>query len=278
MNITIQETLCRRCGRCASVCPSEVFHYAERQVPQIQHPEGCIACGHCLDVCPAWAIRHEAIPLERVHEIDYYNRATPLALMQLIKVRRSNRTLTDKPIPEQMLADILEAARYAPTAENTRKVQLTLIQDPAALQAIEDTTMRFFLKLSGVLMNPVVRPLTRLVLPSLYAEAPELDRFQRRWQQGQRPCSCNAKAMLVFSTPRGYDFGAQDANLAYQNASLMAESYGVSQIYMGLILTAFKFLPRKRVVRLLGLPKDHLPQALMALGMPAFPFLRYTER
>lgn len=40
--------------------------------------------------------------------------------------------------------------------------------------------------------------------------------------------------------PRRAACGAEDANLAYQNASLTAESLGVSQVYMGFVLTAVR--------------------------------------
>ncbi|MCD8291163.1 MAG: nitroreductase, partial [Prevotella sp.] len=62
------------------------------------------------------------------------------------------------------------------------------------------------------------------------------------------------------------------------NASLMAQAHGVSQIYMGLIQTACKLIRAKRVTRLFQLPPRHKPYALMAIGMPAFRYPRYTER
>ena len=278
MNIRIQETLCRRCGRCQRVCPTSIFGRPDGQVPKVSHPEGCIACGHCVDVCPAEAIVHEAIPLSSTHKVERQLLPTPQSLLELMRSRRSNRTITGQPISPEAMADILEAARYAPTAENTRRVHLTVIDQADQLQAVEDTTMKFFLRLSHVLLSAPVRPFTRRLLPDLYAESPELVRFEQRWKSGERPCSCNATVLLAFSTPKGYDFGPQDANLAYQNASLMAESHGLTQIYMGLILTATRFLSAKRVCKLLHLPEGHRLQALMALGHPQFHYARYTER
>ncbi|MCD8292786.1 MAG: nitroreductase family protein, partial [Prevotellaceae bacterium] len=222
MEISIDAALCRRCGHCVTVCPSEVFTGAKTEIPQAANPEACIACGHCVDVCAGNAIRHKRFPAGRIHDIRQALLPRPESLLELIRSRRSNRTLTGRPIPEAALKDILEAARYAPTAENSRRVKVTVIASPDALQAIEDATMKCFLSLAGVLMNSVTRPLTKALLPDLYAEAPGLERLKRRWLAGERPCMCNAKALLVFSAPRGYDFGWQDCNLSYQNASLMA--------------------------------------------------------
>ncbi len=278
MRIEVDEKLCKRCGRCMTVCPSAVFAGERGQVPSAARPEECISCGHCVDVCSGGCIRHESFPEDKIAEVRRDLLPTPEALMELMRSRRSNRTITERPIPADALKDIVEAAHYAPTAENSRKVVVTVISDPEALQAIEDATMRLFTRMANVLTSPPVKPFTKTFLPNLYAEVPALERFRLRWLAGERPSLCNGKVLLVFSAPKGYDFGWQDCNLAYQNASLMAEAHGVSQIYMGLVQTAMKLLKAKRMTSLLGLPANHKPYALMSLGMPSFRYPRYTKR
>ncbi len=278
IEIQINNEKCLRCSHCVKVCPAAVFVGSKGGVPEVERTKGCIGCGHCMDVCTGDAIVHSEFPVEMVHDVCTDLLPTPEQLMELMRSRRSNRALTDKPVPEDVLHDILEAARYAPTAENSRRVVVTVIRDAEKLQVLEDSVMRFFLFLKKLLMNPVVKPLTKCLLPDLYKEAPELERFEKRWRAGERPCLCNGTTLLVFSAPAGYDFAKDDCNLAYQNASLMAEAHGVSQIYMGLIQTALQFMGQAKARRLLGLPKGHKSCALMALGMPAFRYKRYTVR
>ncbi len=276
--IRIREADCLRCGRCARVCPSAVFAAGKGEVPKVGHSAGCIGCGHCVDVCSAGCIEHSLFPQERIHEVDRGRLPRPDQLMELIRSRRSNRTFTAEPVPAEALADMLEAARYAPTAENSRRVSVTVIAGAERLQAVEDATMHFFLRLAKVLMSSPVRPITKLLLRDLYDEAPELVRFEARWKAGRRPCLCNCTTLLAFSAPADYDFAMHDCNLAYQNASLMGEAHGVSQVYMGLVWTALKYMGKARTRRLLGLPEGHRLCALMGIGMPAFRYLRYTER
>jgi len=266
-----------RCGRCARVCPSAVYTQEKGEVPVVRKAKNCIQCGHCVDVCEAFAILHSDFPAEHVHRVQKELIPSPESLMELMKSRRSNRTITPAPIPIESLSDIIEAAYMAPTAENSRKVVVTVLQGED-IQAVEDATMKFFLRLAGILMSPVLRPLTKMFQRDLYNEAAELYRFERKWREGKRPCTCNGTALLAFCAPKGYDFGWQDCNLAYQNASLMAEAHGVSQIYMGLVQMAFKNMGRKKTERLLHLPKNHKLYALMALGMPAFYYPNYSDK
>ena len=275
--IIISADACKHCGRCVRVCPSAVYTQEKGEVPLVRKAKNCIQCGHCVDVCEASAIQHSDFPVENIHRVQREAIPSAKSLMELMKSRRSNRTITPTPIPSEALSDIIEAAYVAPTAENSRKVAVTLLQGED-IQAVEDATMKFLLRLAGILMSPIVRPLTKLFLRNLYDEAAELYRFERKWREGKRPCTCNGTALLAFSTPKGYDFGWQDCNLAYQNASLMAEAHGVSQIYMGLVQMAFKNMGRKKTEHLLYLPKNNKLYALMALGMPAFYYSNYSDK
>lgn len=276
--IQIKTDVCVRCGRCVTVCPVSIFVPRTRQTPLVEREQSCIQCGHCIDACLGDAIIHDSFPAQCVFQTNSELLPRPEQLLELIRNRRSNRTITRREIPGDVLKDVLEAARYAPTAENTRRVVVTVLSEAAVLQELEDATMRFFLRLSKVLMSPLLQPLTKRLLPDLYNEAPELVRFERRWRAGERPCSCNAKMMLIFSAPAGYGFLKEDTNLAYQNASLMAEAHGLTQIYMGLVQTATRFMGKAKVQRLLHLPQGHRVGAMMALGIPAFKYHRYTRR
>lgn len=276
--IQIDSNLCKACGKCARVCPSNVLVRAESGTILVGNTARCIECGHCVDVCSADAIRHESFPPERIRMVRREQLPSPESLLELMLSRRSNRTLTDEPISEEALLMIQKAALSAPTAENSRKVKLYTIREKEELQKIEDKVLNFFVGLAKLLCRPAIRFCLKPFLGDLYARVPELMEMNDKAQKGERPCTCNAKVLLILTAPKNYDFGCQDCNLAYQNASLMAESLGISQIYMGFVWTALKMMGTRRAAKLLNLPPNEKVYAMMALGKPAFYYSRLVER
>ncbi len=49
---------------------------------------------------------------------------------EAIKARRSVRAYQDKPVPDEVLDRILEAARWAPSARNLQSFKLVVVRDP----------------------------------------------------------------------------------------------------------------------------------------------------
>lgn len=277
MTIDIEQNSCIRCGKCIKVCPAGIFvrHNAGEPVGVV-HPETCIACGHCACVCPTGSVLHSDFPPEKIHPVDYRDMPSPQQIMLLLKSRRSNRTITKKPVPREMLDAIVEAAHTAPTATNAQNVSFTLVTDPEMLRQAGDYTIRVFDGILKKLENPVLKPLLKMLLKEVYKYVPGFRKLKEEHRAGNDPILRHATALLFIHTPKSNRFGCEDSNLAYQNASVMAQSLGVSQIYMGFILTAIKQDKSGELARLLGIEgKIH---AIMALGMPAFLYPNYPDR
>lgn len=275
--IKIEKESCIKCGKCAQVCPSGIM-VKDRSSKEINlsYPEHCIGCGHCVDVCPSDSVIHSDFPAEHVHPIDYSQMPSPEQVMLLIKSRRSNRTITSKPVPQELLEQIVEAARYAPTATNSRQISFTLITEPEKLLQISNYTIGVFNSLAKLLLNPVVKLLLKPFMQDTYKYVPMFESLKQEHAEGKDPILRKATALLIIHTPKSNRFGCEDANLAYQNASLMAQSLGVSQVYMGFVLTAIKQDSKNMFNSITGV--DGKVQAIMALGMPAFKYPKYVDR
>ena len=128
MTLNIDQESCIKCGKCVRVCPSDIFTQERAgETIGLVRVESCIVCGHCVDVCPTGSVSHSEFPPEKTHTIDYSQMPTPEQVMLLIKSRRSNRTLTSRPVPKEMLDKIVEAAHSAPTATNSQSLSFTAV-------------------------------------------------------------------------------------------------------------------------------------------------------
>lgn len=99
-------------------------------------------------------------------------------------------------------------------------------------------------------------------------------RLKEQHRVSHDPMLHKVTALLFFHTPPSCRFGCEDASLANQNASLMAQSPGVSQIVMGDIIRTIRndgVFPQ-----ITGI--DGKIQAIMAPGIPAFHYPKYTDR
>lgn len=275
--LKINESRCIRCQRCVKICPAGIF-YEDKGRIRIKNESSCIFCGHCVAVCPKEAVEHAAFPSGSVHPFSLADLPSPEQLMLLIKSRRSNRAFSGKEIPEESLRMIMEAAAAAPTAQNSRDVHFVLVRKPETLRAVTEYTLDSFMKVVRLLDNSFMRMLLGRKLAGVYKLVPKFKEMYRRFHAGEGDMILrDAKAVLFIYSSEKSRFGAADCNLAYQNASLMAESLGVAQFYTGFVMAALERDKKGRLNAILGL-KDVKIHAGMALAVPLFRFEKYVDR
>ena len=269
-SISINTDLCVKCGKCTKVCPPHIFMQVDKGMPiRVVKADNCIVCGHCVDVCPKHAIEHSEIPYEKVHKIDYKAMPTAEQLMNLFHARRSNRTFTDRSLQEGAVEQIIEAGYYAPTAVNNRQVRIKLIDDEDTLHQVFEYVVDTFSE-----MALDMRACGEESTDDGYFSAPMLEGLVKAAKRGKDPILRGAHNLLIFTS--NHRMGLRDCQLAYQNASLMAQVLGVSQVYMGYVCNAYENGDRQRLKEILGV-EDEI-QAVMALGIPSFVYTNYTER
>jgi nitroreductase len=227
-------------------------------------------------VCPADAVRHSEFPHEKVHHTDRSKLPSPEQVLLLCRARRSNRALLQKPVPTELIDQILEAAHRAPTASNNQRVSFTVITDPATIDRVIEFTMDKFGGMIKMLENPFVKMVMKPLKPEYYGYVPAFRRMEQKQKLGIDGVLRGARTLVLIHTPRENRFGFADANLAYQNGSLMAETLGVSQIYTGFVLMALKMDKGGKFLRTLGIEGE--VHAGMALGMPQFLYNNYIDR
>ena len=115
--------------------------------------------------------------------------------LNLLKSRRSIRAYQDKPVPQDLLLQILEAGRWAPSGANLQPWHFIVVTDAETRKRIGEVARFFFIKFSHVEKAPVV-------------------------------------LVLGFDTRKG-KYGRYDATLAGGNMMTMATSLGLGTCWIG---------------------------------------------
>ena len=96
----------------------------------------------------------------------------------------------------------------------------------------------------------------------LCPRCPAISPFERLLREDTQKSIILRKAVVFIHAPRTSRFGYQDANLAYQNASLMAECLGVSQFYTGFVCSAIEQDKKGHWKRNWGSMEKYMPEWL----------------
>lgn len=284
-----------KCKRCVDTCPTYGIHWdEEKDLPCLVGYGGmekaCLACRSCEAVCPTDAItiggeylvlagRYKTFvhgvsppnPLGEPVPEAYANIEDKLTEVEkVIYTRRSNRLFKDKPVPKKLLARILEAGRFAPSAGNCQPWKFVVVTDRSLLREIERKCMKILNFLRWLYLGKSVWRKAAVTLLS-YLMINKLD---------QRPVTAIEKArhlddaffweapavIFFLKDVRGISNPDFDSGICAQNMVLAAHSLGLGTCYVGLPVTPLDHLPglRKR----LGIEYPWRPVTTIAVGYP----------
>ncbi len=149
---------------------------------------------------------------------------------EVIRTRRSIRRFKNRPVEEEKLNAVLEAANAAPSAGNLQAFEMYVVRNPAAL-----------MQLAG-LLPPM----------EFFAEVPVVLVF----------CANPERSVIKYSDRGRTLYAVQDATIACTHAMLAATALGLASVWVG----AF---PEQAVAKSLALPAAYRPVALLPIGYPA---------
>lgn len=178
-------------------------------------------------------------------------------IMANIKSRRSIRAFIDRPIPKEAIEEILEAARYAPSAFNKQPWRFIVISNKDII-----------LRLSGIIRG-ITQKIARL-LPLLSIIQPEL-RDSRVAAAIKKTLAGSGDTVfygaplliLIAAHKKAGRYAARDCSLAAENMMLYANSAGIGSCFIG---RADLLAMSKRWRKMLGLPPHHRIHAALVFG------------
>jgi len=285
--IEIDISRCRKDGLCALVCPRGIFVQQEKlTTPELVNEDSCIACGQCVAICPQDAISHSGIPTTGTRRIQAEVLPSADQVMALLKTRRSIRAFQDKPLAKEAIERIIDGARFAPSGHNSQSTEYLVVQDSTLLSQVPAMIIEYLRFEIRRFSNPLFRTVA-LMAGREKAEAGlhEIPRFKQlvqAFESGADPILNGAPALLAVHAKQTIGFADVNAQLALQNASLVAHSMGVGHFFTGWLIAPCRApLARawnRRIPDLIGIPPANELHGALALGYPIPRFKNWIEK
>ena len=281
--IMINHELCRSTASaiCVLVCP---FTASIRQndAPILEvEPAGCISSGHCAAICPSGALTFADFPEGTIHLINLDLQPSAEHILELLRTRRSTRAFTDTPVERDLIEQMIEGARFSPSAHNVQSTEFVVVENKATLHKITELTAEYLAKLSKQLRNPLIRGILSVAgaRDQVSAALPMISNFEgvaTGVRSGHDEVLFGASYLLLFHARRSGLSADVNANLALHNAALMCEGLGVGCFYAGYVTAACD--RDTRIQKLLQIPDSHKIYAALAFGDPKYRFKQWMER
>jgi len=268
--LNVDPNLCQACGACVSAC---VHHLSAPGTRHVDHADSrCERCLHCYAVCPAGAIRLSEAYLPLAQE-DAWRALSPEMLESALAYRRSTRRFADKPLPRELIAQVVAAGRYVPSGGNRHGYRFTVLTDPAVKRELLVEFSRYYDRIYKLIGN---RALVALASPFLgrYERAflSDPDYGQRmkglleRFRAGEDPVFYGAPAAIIVHTPELIPTPQQDSILAGFAMVLMAQALGLGTCFVSLAEKGLNASGRCK--ELVGLAPEEMVHAVILLGYP----------
>ncbi|HZK44394.1 MAG TPA: nitroreductase family protein [Syntrophomonadaceae bacterium] len=155
--------------------------------------------------------------------------------LECIRTRRSIRRFTEEPVSDEVLNQLFEAIRWAPSWANTQSVEIVVVKNSDTKEKIAELLSTNNPAAKGVLQAPVIIVISAKTGRAGYKSAEQV-------------------------TDKG-DWYMFDAGIASQNLALAAHALGLGSVHVA-------SLNHKALDELLGLPEDVKSLEILPIGYP----------
>lgn len=164
--------------------------------------------------------------------------------MKLLYERGSVRVFEDRPIPSEVMEEVLDAGLHAATGGNLQPYAIIQIESEEKKKALMDTGQ----------MQPLV------------GKAPTNLLFCIDWRRIGRWAESSNAPFIATKSYRHFWIAFQDTIIAAQNICTAADSVGLGSVYIGTVESCFLELKS-----IFNLPEGVFPVVIVSMGYPAQP-------
>jgi nitroreductase/NAD-dependent dihydropyrimidine dehydrogenase PreA subunit len=279
--ITIDNTLCKKCKVCVEICPNGIFRTNNNLTSvKSERIELCFMCGQCMAACSEKAIQVEGLDYNK----DFFELPETInSFNALIQSRRSVRAFKDAPVPKDKLEQIVNAISFAPPSFPPLKTEIVVVQDKQLIKKSLPFMINMYDNLLKGLKNPMVKLIIKRkagsekfqmiqnhIIPMFNIKLP----FMKNGTEDA--ITRNAQAMILFHADKQSDNYKADIFIALGYAMLKAHSLELGATAIDLIPPAIERTPYLK--QLFQIPKENEVVASMIIGYPKHKYKRAIQR
>ncbi|WP_396390601.1 nitroreductase family protein [Desulfosporosinus shakirovi] len=262
--IQVNQDKCTKCGLCVKVCRGTLG--LGEQGPEIVH-DFCIACGHCVAVCPNGALDHTRAPLKNQVLLEKSPVPDVETAARFLRSRRSVRTFQKKPIPRENIRELLDIARFAPTACNSQGISYYVVDDLDTLK-----------KIAAVIADWAEEDLKHGSLGKSPWSQNTSNTIRCYHENGEDTILRDAPCLIIATADKNrFPLGRDNTHFALTYAQLYAPTLGLGTCWSGL----FEYCATsgyEPLLKLLKLPESRTITGAFLVGYPVYTFKRLVDR
>jgi nitroreductase/Pyruvate/2-oxoacid:ferredoxin oxidoreductase delta subunit len=255
---------CKADGICVAECPTRIIELSLGDgTPKVaaELEEFCRNCGHCVAVCPHGAVSITGMATEQLPRVRQDWILGREQVTHFLRARRSIRTYTPQPVARDVLAGLLDVARYAPSASNRQPVRWLVIYEAGEVR-----------RLAGLVVD--------WMRADLASQPPAAQRntlrFIAGWDSGVDMICRGAPHIVIACGPENLPVSATDCAIALTYVELAAPSFGLGACWAGFFTAAARqWAPLQEA---LALPEGHTVCGAMMIGYPRYRYYRLPLR
>jgi nitroreductase/Pyruvate/2-oxoacid:ferredoxin oxidoreductase delta subunit len=261
--IIIDKNLCTRCNTCATVCVMEIIDKkTDSSYPTIpgEKTDYCLKCGHCESFCAQRALTLDFLLNEKIDATFSDSQIDPQALALYIKNRRSVRHFSSKNVNKELIAKVIDIARYAASGGNSQPVKWLVIHEPSEVKHIACLTIDWM----------------RTIQNTSHLLADYVAAIISTWDNGLDLICHNAPHLLFAHVPVEPIDDPTEAIIAMTHFDIAAPSFGIGTCWAGFVKMATDNY--KPLRDLLSLPEGRKAACPMLFGYSSYKITSIPRR
>jgi len=224
---------------------------------------------------------HKEIPAEKFEDSPVTN-IPPENMRNLLLSRRSIRTYKEKPVPKELIEQLIEVGIHAGTSSNGQTENFIVIQDQKLLSGLEKIVIEVMwdkgIKYLGTSIGQNLAK-TQIGEEMLRQAIPYYHIINNRRNNNQLVGMVfrNAPVVIVIHGLRTNFMAHANCSIAVRNMEIMAKTMSLGTCWVG-FLSAAAHLSKKKIERYLDIPDDHGIYGAIMVGYPKHEYRKIPPR